>query len=87
MPDIGITGGAIARRIAGCGHDLRVCGLEDAKPAPFLAMRANAAETAADAAKGADFVITRLNSVAIVRTAVFGERGAAACMAPASSER
>ena len=74
---VGIMGNAIARRLAECGHDLAVFDLDRGKLQPLLALGARAAASAADAARGAAFVITSLNSAAIVGSAVFGDGGVA----------
>jgi hypothetical protein len=74
---IGIMGSAIAARLLGCGHAVAVFDLDAAKLAPLAAEGARAAGSAADAARGAHFVITSLNSAAIVHAAVFGAAGVA----------
>lgn len=72
---VGIMGNAIARRLAACGHDLAVFDLDRGKLGPLVALGARAPASAAEAARGAAFVITSLNSAAIVRGAVFGAAG------------
>lgn len=73
----GIMGNAIARRLIACGHHLAVFDLDRSKLEPLMALGAQAQASAADAARGAAFVITSLNSAAIVRAAVFGPAGVA----------
>jgi 2-hydroxy-3-oxopropionate reductase len=74
---VGIMGNAIARRLLDCGHDVAVFDLDRSKLEPLAALGARAPASAADAARGAAFVITSLNSAAIVRGAVFGVAGVA----------
>ncbi|WP_419913774.1 NAD(P)-dependent oxidoreductase [Hoeflea sp.] len=73
----GAMGGAIGTRIAETGNELHVFDLDTEKVAELVAKGAHAATSAADAASKADYVITSLNSAAIVRAAVFGAGGAA----------
>ena len=73
----GIMGSAIARRLIECHHDVAVFDLDRAKLEPLVALGARAAASAAEAASNAEFVITSLNSGAIVRAAVFGKAGVA----------
>ncbi len=74
---VGIMGSAIARRLLDCQHALIVFDLDRTKLEPLVALGASAAASAAEAARRADFVITSLNSAAIVRQAVFGPTGLA----------
>jgi 2-hydroxy-3-oxopropionate reductase len=74
----GIMGTAISRRLLECGHRLQVFDLDAAKVAALVALGAQAAASAAQAAAASDFVITSLNSAAIVQAAVFGPAGVAA---------
>ena len=73
----GIMGSAITRRLLACGHRVSVFDPDAAKLAPLQALGAQAASSAEDAARAAQFVITSLNSAAIVRAAVFGPQGVA----------
>jgi 2-hydroxy-3-oxopropionate reductase len=73
----GIMGSAISRRLLQCGHDVAAFDLDRTKLAPLSQHGARAAASAAQAAEGAAFVITSLNSAAIVRAAVFGAAGVA----------
>ncbi len=74
---VGIMGTAIATRLLETGHPLAVFDLDPAKTAAPAAKGAAVAGSPADAAAKADFVITSLNSAAIVRKAVFGQGGVA----------
>ena len=73
----GAMGGAIGTRLAEVGCDLTVFDLNPEAVARLVDKGAKAASSAAKAATGKDFVITSLNSAAIVRAAVFGEGGVA----------
>ena len=73
----GAMGGAIGTRLAEVGCDLTVFDLNPEAIARLVDKGAKAASSAAEAATGKDFVITSLNSAAIVRAAVFGEGGVA----------
>ncbi len=72
---VGIMGHAISTRLIECGHDVAVFDLDSSKLRPLVARGARAAASAAEAAHGAAFVVTSLNSAAIVRSAVFGPAG------------
>ena len=73
----GIMGSAIATRLLACGHQVTVFDLDPAKVAAMVVKGAKAAPSAAEAAKASCFVITSLNSAAIVRAAIFGPDGIA----------
>ncbi|MDR6429297.1 2-hydroxy-3-oxopropionate reductase [Variovorax paradoxus] len=83
---VGIMGSAIARRLLECGHAVCVFDLDAAKVAALQQQGARAADTAAAAASASDFVITSLNSAAVLERALFGEAGVAAA-APADPQR
>ena len=74
---VGIMGSAISRRLLECGHTLTVFDLDPTKLETLVALGARVAVTAAQATAASDFVITSLNSAAIVRGAVFGAGGVA----------
>lgn len=74
---IGIMGSAITRRLLDCDHTVWVHDLDRAKVDAAVALGAKPAARAADAADAAQYVITSLNSAAIVRAAVFGSGGVA----------
>ena len=78
----GAMGGAIGARLCAVGQPLRVFDLDAEKVAALVALGAEAAPTAADAARGADAVILSLNSPRIVEIAVFGPGGVAEGAAP-----
>lgn len=73
----GAMGGAIGARLLETGNQLTVFDLDAEKVAELVARGATAAESAADVAAAADYVITSLNSSHIVGLAAFGERGIA----------
>ncbi len=78
----GAMGGAIGARLLETGNALTVFDLDADRVATLTDRGATAAASAADAARGAEFVITSLNSAAIVERAVFGEGGVAEGAAP-----
>lgn len=82
---VGIMGSAIARRLLDCGHRVSLFDPDTAKVAALAAHGAAAAASAQAAAAASDFVITSLNSAAVVERAVFGDAGIAA--APADARR
>ncbi|MDR1519507.1 MAG: NAD(P)-binding domain-containing protein, partial [Planctomycetota bacterium] len=69
---VGVMGSAIAGRLLEVGHPLALYDLDPGKTAPLAAKGAFAAASPAAAAKESEFIITSLNSAAIVRLAVFG---------------
>ncbi|QEN85723.1 NAD(P)-dependent oxidoreductase [Labrys sp. KNU-23] len=73
----GIMGSAIATRLLATGHVVTVFDLDAAKVATLVAKGARAAASAREAAETSRFIITSLNSAAIVRSAVFGPAGIA----------
>ena len=83
---VGIMGSAIARRLLECGHTVCVFDLDTAKVAALVQQGAQAAASAAEAGGSADFVITSLNSAAVVERALFGDTGVAAA-SPVDSRR
>ncbi|MFN4060978.1 MAG: NAD(P)-dependent oxidoreductase [Paracoccus hibiscisoli] len=78
----GAMGGAIGARLAATGTTLAVFDLDPARLAPLTALGAQAATSAANAARGAQAVILSLNAPHIVDAAVFGPDGVAAGAAP-----
>lgn len=74
---VGIMGSAISGRLLEVGHRVVVFDLDDEKTAALAKKGAAVAESAAAATRSVDFVITSLNSAAIVRSAVFGHGGVA----------
>lgn len=73
----GAMGGAIGTRLLETGNRLQVYDPDEAKVGALVEIGAKAAESAAQAASHADFVIFSLNSAKIVGLAAFGENGAA----------
>jgi 2-hydroxy-3-oxopropionate reductase len=73
----GAMGGAIGTRLAQTGQNLTVFDLDPDRVADIVAHGAKAAESAAQAARVSDFVITSLNAPRIVDIAVFGKAGVA----------
>ncbi len=71
-------GTAIATRLLEVGHKVTVFDLDREKIANLVSRGAVAAQSAASATAASDFVITSLNTAAIVRAAVFGTDGIAA---------
>ena len=78
----GIMGSAIARRLLACGHTVTVFDPERRKVDALAALGARAAQTPAQAGAASRFVITSLNSAAIVEVAVFGAAGVAESAGP-----
>lgn len=78
----GIMGTAIATRLIEAGHPVHVFDLDAEKMQNLVAKGAQSASSAQEAAEVSDFVITSLNTAAIVRAAVFGDRGIAAAKTP-----
>ena len=73
----GVMGFAIGSRLLETGNALHVFDLDPAKVAALVDKGAQAAASGAQAASQAGYVITSLNSAAIVRAAVFGDDGVA----------
>jgi len=73
----GAMGGAIGTRLAGTGNRLTVFDPSPEKRQALVDRGAISASSAAEAAAASDYVILSLNSPAIVRKAVFGEKGVA----------
>ncbi|MCP3469070.1 NAD(P)-dependent oxidoreductase [Bradyrhizobium sp. CCGUVB1N3] len=73
----GAMGGAIGTRLAETNTRLLVFDLDPAKVAVLVEKGATAATSAASAAADADAVILSLNSLRIVRAAIFGPAGVA----------
>ena len=71
----GAMGGAIGARLLETGNNLTVFDPDQEKVAMLSAKGATAAQSAADAARHAEFVITSLNASQIVELAVFGVDG------------
>ena len=78
----GAMGGAIGTRLLETGNALTVFDLDPERVAALVGKGAVAAVSAADAARGNEFVITSLNASHIVELAAFGENGIADGAAP-----
>ena len=78
----GVMGTAIATRLLEVGHPVFVFDLDAAKADALVAKGATRLVRSADALDRVDFVITSLNSAAIVKAAVFGADGVAEKAAP-----
>jgi 2-hydroxy-3-oxopropionate reductase len=74
---VGIMGSAISRRLLDAGHRVTVYDRDAEKVAALVALGAHATASAAEATAASEFVITSLNSAAIVEAAVFGPGGVA----------
>jgi 2-hydroxy-3-oxopropionate reductase len=74
---IGIMGSAIATRLRARGHPVTLYGRTPAKLAPLEALGAACAASPAEAAAASRFVITCVNTAAIMREIVFGPNGIA----------
>ncbi|MBI3947690.1 MAG: NAD(P)-dependent oxidoreductase [Armatimonadetes bacterium] len=81
---IGLMGTALTERLLAAGFALRGYDIAPERLRAFEAMGGTPAASAADAARGAEVVITSLMTAAIVRQAVLGEQGAAEAMPPGS---
>lgn len=78
----GAMGSAIGARLAATGNSLTVFDLNPENVARLVEQGAHGAGSAAEAASVSDFVITSLNSPAIVEMAVFGPQGVASGAKP-----
>jgi 2-hydroxy-3-oxopropionate reductase len=72
---VGIMGTAISTRLLDCGHPVAAYDLDRSRVDALAAKGAAPAPSPAAATAAGDFVITSLNSAAIVRSAVFGPDG------------
>ena len=80
MADIGFIGlgqmgGAMSRNLVAAGHKLRVHDIDAGAVAALATVGAEAASNPAEAARGAEFVITMLQVGPIVEAVVFGDNG------------
>lgn len=78
----GAMGGAIGTRLLETGSKLAVFDLDPDKVATLVEKGATAAQSAAEAARGAESVITSLNASRIVGLAAFGKDGISEGAAP-----
>jgi len=79
---VGVMGGAIAARLLDGGAQLALYDRDPGACAALAGRGATVAASAAEAAARAEFVITSLNSAAIVEQAVFGPGGVAEAATP-----
>jgi 4-hydroxybutyrate dehydrogenase/sulfolactaldehyde 3-reductase len=77
---LGTMGGPMARNLLNAGFTLRVFDIEPTAAQALLSAGATAAASAADAARGAEAVITMLPNGEHVEAAVFGAAGAVETM-------
>ena len=80
---VGVMGSAIAGRLIATGAQVTLFDAQPGKCDALAAQGAGLADSARDATAAADFVITSLNSAAVVERAVFEEDGIAAAATPA----
>lgn len=80
----GHMGAAIARRLLTAGHDVSVWNRTAKRAHALRTAGARVADSPADAAKGADLVITTLTDEAALDAVLFGPAGAASVMRPGS---
>jgi 2-hydroxy-3-oxopropionate reductase len=86
---VGIMGSAIARRLLECGHAVCVFDLDSATGRRDGAARrknTGCRQRGRRSAAASDFVITSLNSAAVVERALFGETGVAAARRRAGAD-
>lgn len=79
---LGHMGGPMSRRLAEAGYDLTVFDLDPARAAPALERHAHLAVAPAEAARGADLLITMLPTPAAVEDVMLGAGGVAAALPP-----
>ncbi|WP_284944422.1 NAD(P)-dependent oxidoreductase [Acidisoma cladoniae] len=79
---LGAMGHAMARRLLDAGHDLTVFNRTASKADDLVALGAHRATTPAEAARGAEIVVSMLFDDKTTETATFGEDGIAGAMAP-----
>ncbi|MFT8778558.1 MAG: NAD(P)-dependent oxidoreductase [Gluconacetobacter liquefaciens] len=79
---LGAMGHAMARRLLEAGHDLTVWNRTQAKADDLVAKGARRAASPADAARGAEIVLSMLIDDAAVQAAAFGPDGVASALAP-----
>ncbi len=72
---LGMMGSRMATRLLEAGHELTVWNRTSARAAPLVSLGAAAASRPAEAAAGAEFVITMLAAPDALEEVVFGEAG------------
>lgn len=81
---LGAMGGRVARRLLDAGHDLRVWNRTPEKAAPVVMAGASAAATPAEAAAGAEVVVTMVTDPAALVAVSEGPSGVAAAASSGS---
>lgn len=79
---LGLMGTPMATRLLGAGHDLTVWNRTVEKTRPLTERGASVAATPAQAAAGADAVITMVTNADALEQVVLGDDGVAAALAP-----
>jgi len=79
---VGLMGLPMAKRLLSLGYAVRAYDIAAAQMAAVREAGASAASSAADAVRGADFVLINLPTPEAVETAVFGENGVASALRP-----
>ena len=79
---LGRMGAPMARRVLDAGYDLTVWNRTPGRVQPLLAAGATGARTPAEAAAGADIVLTMLATPRAVEEVIFGPDGAAEGIKP-----
>ncbi|HKT19914.1 MAG TPA: NAD(P)-dependent oxidoreductase [Stellaceae bacterium] len=79
---IGLMGAPMAKRLMAAGHSLTLWNRSRAKAEAVCGPGSRVAAAPADAANGADLLITMLENGPVVDTVLFGPEGAAAALAP-----
>jgi 3-hydroxyisobutyrate dehydrogenase-like beta-hydroxyacid dehydrogenase len=82
---LGQMGTPMALRLIEAGHEVKVWNRTAEKAGPLVAAGAVAAETPAEAAAGAEFVLTMLASPQAVEEVAFGDDGVVAGLGPGST--
>ncbi len=78
----GAMGRPIGHRLLGLGHEVTVFNRRASRVAPLVAAGAHVAPAPADAARGADAVLTVVSDAAALEAVLAGPSGAASAMAP-----
>jgi 3-hydroxyisobutyrate dehydrogenase-like beta-hydroxyacid dehydrogenase len=79
---LGHMGTPMAHRLVAAGQDVLVWNRTRSRTAPLAAAGARVAESPADAASGAEVVLTMLSDPAAVESVLFGQSGAVPAMRP-----
>jgi len=79
---VGLMGRPMVARLASLGHEVAAFDIVADRIDAVVAAGARGAASAADACRGADFVLLNLPTTHAVETAVFDERGVASALTP-----